>query len=425
MTATATHPASGRVASRSKISGHRLLFYMGCLTLPMLDLRKGLTLSDILFGLSAVAQVLSPRPHIRLVPGAWKVAAWLILMGAATAAWRANSPLGDYATALRLVYVLIVWPWTTFGSLDTRERLITAIRLLVIGAGISGLVGLLELHGLHVPGSPLQLGRAAGLTQQVNDQGAVLGSACPIAFGLWLRRQVHTSDWTMLAALGGILVGLVSAGSVSGMLAAMVGVAVLLGRGRSLRTVLKSVLIILIAYYVGVHLLGHHGLSPLGRLKVTTSSSSPYGRDTTASRLATWHLAWNQIYRSPIIGRGLDVSSGVFHLPPVPGLPINALQTHNFLLLAWYQGGLLTVIGLLVAVIYGLRGGWRRTDNLMAEVIFASLTAALVFALTGPVLFDRFFWFPLMLLLVVPVVPATSQVFRDLRGLWSSPPRQG
>ncbi len=336
----------------------------------MLAIRKGLAISDALFGLSAIAQALTARSRVRRVPGAWKVAAFLILLGAALAALRADSIGGNYAVGLRLGYVLLVWPWTAFASLTNGERLLRAMRLFVIGAGISGFVGLLQLHGLHVHGAPLQGGRASGLTQHVNDQGALLGAAAPIAFGLWLRRPRGTSDWTMLLSLAAILIGLVSSGSVSGMFAATAGVAVLLARGRSIRTVIKSVVVIVVAYYVGVRLLGHSGLSPLGRLRLTTNNAALNGQDTSASRIETWHLAWHQVVHNPLVGRGLDIRSGLFQLPSVDGVTTTTLQAHNFLLLAWYQGGMLTLVGVVTAVVYAFRQCWRRTNNLLAEVAF-------------------------------------------------------
>lgn len=395
----------------------RVFFYLGCLTLPMLAIRRGLAISDVLFGLSAIARGLTQRSPLRRVPYAWKVATFLILLGAALAAPRADSDLGNYAVAARLAYILLVWPWTAFACLNSKDRLLTAMRLFVVGAGISGFVGLLELHGLHIHGALLQDGRAAGLTQHVNDQGAVLGAAVPIAFGLWLRRRRGTSDPMMLLSLAGILIGLVSSGSVSGMLAGSVGVSVLLARGRSVRTVIKSALVIVVSYYVGVRLLNHSALSPLGRLRLTTSSAALYGQNTSASRVETWQLAWHQILHNPFVGRGLDARSGMLDLPSVDGFTTTSLQTHNFILLAWYQGGLLTVIGVMTAVVYAFRQCWRRTNNLLAEVAFASFSASFVFALTGPVLFDRFFWFPAMLLLIVPTLPRADQTFRRVREL--------
>jgi len=376
----------------------RILFFAGCATIPMLAFRvSSFAVSDLLFILGALLQLAAFGHRRQSVPGPWLAAAALVAVGGCLAGFRADSIPGDLATTVRLVYLMTIWVWQARYALDTRERVWTAVNLFVAGSAISGLAGLLELHGgLVIPGSLPVFGRSPGLTQHVNDQGAVLAAAFPMAVGSTMhstRRSIFRIALILSIAL--IAIGLLSSGSVSGMLGAAVGIVVLTLRARSLGKTLVGVLIVGGAFLIGSHFLAHGSLNPLQRFDQATGGGSIAGQDTASTRIQTWEIAWHRIIQNPLVGAGLDPNSE---------LTVDGFSAHNILLLAWSQGGLFTFIGILAAVSYSVRRGWSRTGDGLMEVAFAGVAAAIAYAMTGPVLFDRFFWFPVILPLVVSAV---------------------
>ena len=112
-------------------------------------------------------------------------------------------------------------------------------------------------------------------------------------------------------------------------------------------------------------------------------------------------IAWRQIQQSPIVGRGFV---------PVDSRLIDDLAVHNVILAAWHGGGLIMVIGVALPIVVAFRRGWLRTDNLATEGLFLALTAVTVFAFTGPSVYNRYFWLPVVLVISESVVRIRARV---------------
>lgn len=94
---------------------------------------------------------------------------------------------------------------------------------------------------------------------------------------------------------------------------------------------------------------------------------------------------------------------------------------HNVLIAAWYQAGFLGLVGISLllggAIAEGLRTLRqvpRREDHrdLVAGIV-GSLTAAIVLGLGSPILYQRYFWLPFVMVLAVRAIgqsqpPASS-----------------
>jgi O-antigen ligase len=334
----------------------------------------------------------------------WKIAALLVMIGGISAAFRADSAIGDLETVGRLVFLFTLWPWLALTVVDSYDRAWKAVWLFPFGAALSGLAALLQLHaGLHIPGSYTFVGRAPGLTQDVNDQGAVLASAFPLGVGALLYRLNARRLLNVLIVVF-IGIGLVLSGSVTGMISAVVGAVVLALRGRSGSRFLAGMAVVVVAFVVGEHLLGRGSLSPIQRFDAATGNPAVNGQGSFSARLQTWSFAWKGIVQDPLIGRGLDPTSET--------TPIG-LGAHNMILLTWWGGGLCTLVGLAAAAGLALREGWHRSNQSLKEITFASFVSAITFSMTGPVLFDRFFWFPALMILVVVRLPKLSTDARD------------
>lgn len=372
----------------------RGLFYLACLTLPALSLRvagESVTASDLLFALSAVAYV-TLRPIEQHRPlGACQAAAYFVVLGGVFAGFRADL-LGEHVlNVVRVLFVVLIWPWLAVGVLRTRRQVATAVGLWLVGSAAFAAVSIYQsIYMSTLFGS----GRIPGLAEHVTDAGGILSIAIPTLLGAAVA--VGSTRLRIAALVGLALTGiaLVLSGSVSGFIVAGAGLlAVGIVQRRRLRIlpVLTGLGLAWIALLAATNLQANHGLgiSALSRIQSTTS-----GRyDTLSFRLATDEYAVGQIFHQPFVGRGLDHMSG---------LTVMDLQTHNMLLLAWFQGGLLFLIGLLIFTWGPARQAFRASraeplEQLMALAFFA----ASAFAMTSPLLSQRYIWFPAVMLIAL------------------------
>jgi hypothetical protein len=375
----------------------RFLFYAGCIGIPLLVLRLpgGVTVSDTLFGLSAVLLVVSR--HRRPVPanGTWRLASALTILATATVVGRADSATGTIETGARLLFLFLTWQWQARVLLDTEVRVRRAIWMYVIGGTVSGGAAIAEAK-LGLFAQYTFSGRSEGLTAQPNDAGATLSLALVFALGLLLTDDRVRQRWAAIAALV-VGVGLFLSGSITGMIAAAAGLIVFPIRLRLRPSIyVKVAAVLLLVYFAAGGLqdkLNSQGLSvgPLSRLKTALGHGASTSPSTLTARLHTDSSAWHGIAKSPLIGHGLDQASIIV---------FDGYAAHNMLLLAWYGGGLLLLAAVILAGTTGLAAGWRRVPgDRTREVAFAAAVSALAFSMSGPVLYDRFFWFAYVLLL--------------------------
>ena len=189
-------------------------------------------------------------------------------------------------------------------------------------------------------------------------------------------------------------------GSVSGMLCGLAGVAVVVVRhGVKLKQVL-AVLLLLVVVYVA----GRRSRAPTGRASTRSPASSGDGDGSTnnsvGAREGTWKNSWSGIVHSPVVGHGLDVESSLVYLDP----NVNTqYPTHNVILMAWYQGGILFLAGDVVCICAAFsRMRSNGTMDATKNVLFAGGVAVILFAMQAPVMFDRYFWFPFVLAMTLP-----------------------
>lgn len=373
----------------------RILFYAGMATLPAIAVRPGagISVSDLCFAASALLLVWR-RPRGVSTTAAWQIAAWCTLAGAVLAAVYADSPTGTAAVEARVLFILVIWQWTARVVLDSERAVHIAVGAFATGAAASGLVAIVQvLRPTLFPDMRYQYGRALALTYHSVDAGAILALACVFGTGMLLYRQEHRLVTAALALASGV--GLVLTGSVSSMLAAVVGGAVIiLRRGLRMKT-LGAVALALGAVYLGalvaqaVYGGTFERISPAARVR-SVLGIGPNASRTVSERNKSIAAGLSEIRQSPLIGHGLDESSTVVY---------DALPPHNLLVLAWYGGGLPFVAGIALAVGVAVRAGWRRaTDDPTREILFGGTIAMVVFAMTGPILFHRHVWLPLVLL---------------------------
>lgn len=373
------------------LRGARWLFVLGTFMIPMPAIRAGLPISDYLL-IAAVVVTVAARPGLDPKPRSsapLQIAGLAAVLGVAVTGFVSVSLSGDLSNGARLLFVLLAWPWALKTSFKRSDGPRLA-RAYVYGAAISGAAGAGQALGvLTISTSEVTNGRGAGLNVHPNGQGGALAVGLALAVALWVagdRRQRRGA----LVGIALILTGLVVSGSVSGMIAASVGVAVvIIRRARSWR-----IWALIAAGATGLSWItsqvSQYGItSPITRFQLSTGE---IGRNSTVGdRTATWQYALEQISHAPITGAGLDQASDVSYN--------NATATHNMLLLSWVQGGLLILLAVLIMTVTAAVLGFRKSPHDTArEAALAALIAVIVFAQTGPVFFDRYYWFPVALL---------------------------
>jgi hypothetical protein len=378
-------------------SGRRLL-YVGIGLAPLLTLRGAANVlaSDVFLLISAAA-LLFPRTTDRRKPSVARlVAAWAILAGTILAAYRADSWPEDFKIGFETLYVSTVLPWQACKALRTRRHLRLAVIWWLSGVVVcaAGALAQSRISPTIIPGTASAYGRQPGFTQHVSDFAGILATAVPLTLILAARVRGRRTRALLVSALGLFAVGLVLDGSAAAFLAISVatGYAVI-RRILTVRTFTGFAVIGLAAVYFSTALDPTATLSPVERFYAVSGIEATTGSaDTLSSRLATDGFAITGIVDSPLVGRGLDEQSGT--------TTVEGLATHNVLLGAWYQGGALVLLGLLLALSEPVRELARRRnpDFWLWDALRIGFLGGLVFEMSAPEWYTRYFWLQVALL---------------------------
>lgn len=383
----------------------RWLFNGGLFLSSLLALRfGGLAFGDLLLVASAVLLAISSAGRRTVSPTpALQAALFLVVIAGSVAAYRSVSVGSDFAVTVRLVYLVGVLPWQARVLLPDTRQLTHSARVWVAGAALCGAATLAQARfGAGViPGAGItSSGRFSGLAQTVSDTGGITAIAFAFLLSGIGRKTSRKAMATATVCLGLSGIGLLLSGSVSGLLAVIAtGVYLVLRRGLSARRLLALAFagVVVLQVVGSVQHRTSGALTPLQRVEQATGlktfTVAQRGLNTSESRLSTDRAGIAGFLRHPIVGVGLDPESGVVD-------DVDGFQVHNMFIGAAYQGGLVLLVGLLIPVVRAARRGWAmaRTSAACGDV-YASFIAALVFAMTAPSDYNRYFWVPLALVL--------------------------
>ncbi|MFE4498557.1 O-antigen ligase family protein [Rhodococcus sp. NPDC056743] len=256
---------------------------------------------------------------------------------------------------------------------------------------LSAVAGLLQLAGIPILGMVANSGRANGLAGHPN----VLGLMCVVAILICLGVKAdgkHRIIRFFLATINAA--ALVGTGSISSMIAMGVSLVVLVVSLRAASKFIFTVLILGVISLVIAALAGVDSnvlLSPVeSRVQEVTGESD--GVASFDIRQRTYDFALESISEDPFSGVGLDgANQGTFN-----GVTV----VHNYLLRAWYQGGIFMIISFslisLVLITHVIRSLIAARNAVAASVVVAVLT----FGLTSAFYEQQQYWFLLMLALV-------------------------
>lgn len=377
----------------------RWLFLLGVATMPILVARVGaITVSDIAFFVAtflALPQLITMRVERGLA-----AAAILVAIGGTIASHSSTGPGESLLIVARLLYILLLWALLTrhVASSDTAMRQIFGA--LFIGVILTSVTAMAQVQlGVVVPNSEVYFGRASGLGTHPNGQGGMLALGVAVATGAFLQGTLRRlAGFTIVIGL----VGLLLAGSVSGMLATGIGVLVgVLVGGVTARKLFYLGLAGGAAYllFTSSGRLFPDGVSPAQRFLDTTGRGA--GESTLFIRLRTMNYALDNIWANfPELGVGLAARDGWTTEP--------FLAVHNLLLLVWFQAGIIALAGIIVAVIAGFSAARRARGNVKTPIIMGC-AASFAAGMTGPLLYDRFFWLPFLLAFAASRLPAPGR----------------
>lgn len=396
----------GHGQPRSEFGFARFLYYLGFVFISQLTFRPvlSLTLSDWFFFasfLAACGELLVCRRRVESSipqPLFWGVVCYSI--GGLLSSFAQELPFQSILLIARFVYVTLVWFWLGTVLLQRPEHIQTAVTLWVLSAAMTGAAAVAQLFwGDVVPGTSIVWGRMTGFTQHVNDLGGLTSVALipALMIATWVARTVQISI-VAYASLLFVGSGLVLSGSVGGFFAAAVAMALWFVLSRLRPRLLLMLLLAGMGIFLIVETQRSVGASlPLERItRVIEPNDS---KATLWVRVETAEAAWHEIKRNPLVGVGLS---------PEGTETATGSRVHNALLAAWFEAGLLGALGMLTVFLSVLMVGHKtvvqarsRDEWLIALCLFASVVAFIVFAMGAPVLFQRYGWVSVALLMAL------------------------
>jgi hypothetical protein len=398
---------SHETASDRALRGPRIIFYLGALTVTETALRPALGLSlSMMFFLTAfagcvVAVLIGHR--VATVPGILAAGVFTFALGGLISSAGADSPADSAISVLRGVFVMLLLAWTGAMVLRTRRHVLLAISLWTTSAAANGVAAITDLLHVHVVAGASEGVRVLGLTNHAND----LGGGAAVAFVPCLMLTTgaavsgplgsRTVRWLLVALVGAAIV---LSGSVAAMLAALVATLVWLisPSVRAPARVLPAMA--LLAAVVVAAAVGGAVPSPTQRFEEVTAPSSvaQLQAGSGQARLEEVKTAFSRIADDPIAGRGLDAAGAAVTIW-FRGEP-SVVQVHGAPVAAWYEAGILGLLGLLVVVTALATAGWRGVaaasaaeDRIVGWSLLAAFFAWLVAFLANPFYFQEWGWF--------------------------------
>lgn len=386
----------------------RNLYYLGCLTLPLLVVRAGgVTASDVLFALALVLTVAAllgrgslPRPHglgtIVIASAAYTVAALVSSLSLSV-----DGLMGSAFAAIKFFYLTVVWFALGILVLPSFKHVVAAVSFWTIGCAVSGLGGLAQtlIDPAIIPLTESMVGRAVGFTGHPNDLGASLAIALAPSLALATGGVLSRLNRAMTSVcLTLVIAGLILSASASGIISAVFSAGLwifLTGRMR-LGLVLAGLgVAVLIAVGVIIET-ADVDLSAVADL-YALSDGGKVG--TFGERVDTYRAAWSSISEQPLLGVGTVAGGWITSV---------GFATHNVILGAWYETGLLGMLS-IVAIVAAIAVLSRETLKLsdereirnLAGALIGAETAFLIYSLTAPGLYQRYGWISVALLIAM------------------------
>lgn len=397
----------------------RILMFAGLLTSCWLQARfHGVTVSDGLF-LLAVGSALCEQTVYRyegaaiLPSNVWVGIALFVVGGVISTIQNSHHQIASLAIVARVFYLIGAWLWAGGVAFRTPRHIRTAMGCWVASAAICGAWALGQKYG-HLPGN-LDNGRFAGLADHVNDLGALCACALVPALSLVYRDR----RWAL--AFLGIAIGLLLSESIGAAIAAMVALAF----GLVARELTKATLVALTVGAMGIVIAGPLiGSSAITRFSTATNSGAQVvSQNTLGTRTRIYADAWRYIESDPLVGKGFDTTGSSIY----DSTTGQYFQVHNLFLGSWYQGGLLSLVGIVVLITTLGKMGWTAVsgsvDRLTSLALFSGFIAYVADELSEPSLYKRYSLVPALLIVALHRLATNEQYARRRPRAWAIKPQ--
>jgi O-antigen ligase len=401
-----TEPNEGESSKEYHVA--RSLYYMGTLTITQTVFRKaGFTLSDWIFLCSLGALVLERPPcelRISTIPRMFWLGVGLLLFGGTLSSFTAREPTASFLEVIKYFYTVVVWIWLSTVLLRNVRQVQRALSCWVISAAVSGAAAIGQIViGIALFAGAVVGGRAVGFTEHINELGMVGAMTFLPAMMMTIDSRGAFRQSLMGVVTLLILAGLVLSVSLSSLIALGIAAAVWAIGFLHLSIIRKPA--VAISILVTTITLGwilrnqsvRHIPTFVDRIE-NLSDRSGNGQ-TVYERVRTYKAAWRYIRQSPLIGVGLD---------PQSSKADENRGVHNMILLQWYEGGIISALGILT--IFGLVWSviWRtaldsvsyREFRLSISILF-SFVAFFVYAMSTSEAHHRDAWMFAVLPLVM------------------------
>lgn len=311
--------------------------------------------------------------------------------------------------AILLVYALVFWISLPVALRFEWENLRTAFSALCISVLATGLYAVGEsILGFTSLAPQHYWGRVSGLTGHPN----MLARFCAIVFPYSLCLAITTRGffYRLVGRTSAVMapMAIMVSGSMSGALALIIGFVAFFGLSSWRKRTHIATLVVISALMLGAFLLSTGTPATVQRLESFFHSEE--GRVTVEERSASYRSAWEYILSNPFLGSGYRSRVETI---------LGETLVHNTLLVAWHDGGVFTLLGvlaLLFAAATSLAVAWKDTRAVDMAIYrtyviacISSFFALLVTMQVSPILFQRNSWFAVALAFAVGYVVRTRR----------------
>lgn len=401
---------------RTPTSSALALALLGVATIGLNQYRLGdWVISDLVFVGSAAAvglMVLTgntgqlAKGELRRIPPMFILGSILLLTGATVSSFGSLDPLGSMQVVARLTWVTIIWFWLLGVITPDRAalgKLTSAFKLTILISSVAAILGNLGVVDLDA----IDNNRQTAFFFHPNQLATCLIIGLPfflVDVAPAGRRRSRDSMVRRLALIGLVVVALGTTGSMTGASAAILGAAVTLSllfmtrdpnrRRRHPLTVMAVILVLAL----GAGSLVQSNAQVVERFTLWRSGDS--GTSSSVESRGNFNAAVMERFdQRMVVGVGLDRTSNYFEFGDLHGM------NHNMYLLFLNGAGLPALVGLLVMLLIVLHHGWRlvlntRGTSLHTTAIAAvgAVVGAMYITLFQPSGYERYFWFPILLI---------------------------
>ena len=328
------------------------------------------------------------------IPRYIRVGVWCIVLSGLLSILFTDSTAADSAVLGRFAIAIGITPIVVaYAGSGSPKRLMLLVEAWLLSAVVSAAVALCDRFA-HTNLSPLGgqfPGREPGLAYHPNALALACALGLPVALALALDsaggRRLRLLAYAALL-VGGILVS----GSRGGLIAALVGVLVVLLRQATLRQ--TSWVMALCAFAI---LFGHHErFAAVERLLGRQGVSYYSVTNSDQERAVRLHQGIDDVLRHPVTGVGLA------HLR----------DAHDVYLQLLSSGGVLILIGFGVFA-YGLFATGVRLHTPLGVGAFAAVCAWLLAGLVENQIYDRFVYVPAGLVIAIALLERRSHAIAE------------